>query len=81
MYNPTISKREIIKAHELGIAVFAWTVNSLKDFEQLKRYGIDGIITDYPGAFIKRESTTGHVKKINARYKGNPRATNNCYPI
>jgi len=58
MYNPTISKREIIKANELGIAVFAWTVNSYKDFERLKRYGIDGIITDYPGDFIKRESTT-----------------------
>jgi glycerophosphoryl diester phosphodiesterase len=57
MHNPTISKREIIKAHELGIAVFAWTVNTYKDFERLKRYGIDGIITDYPGAFIKREST------------------------
>jgi glycerophosphoryl diester phosphodiesterase len=57
MYNPTISKREIKKAHELGIAVFAWTVNSYKGFERLKRYGIDGIITDYPGAFIKREST------------------------
>jgi len=54
MYNPTISKREIIKANELGIAVFAWTVNSYKDFERLKRYGIDGIITDYPGDFIKR---------------------------
>jgi len=54
MYNPTISKKEIKKAHELGIAVFAWTVNSYKDFERLKRYEIDGIITDYPGAFIKR---------------------------
>ena len=57
LHYSTISKREIIKAHELGMAVFAWTVNSLKDFEQLKRYGIDGIITDYPGSFIKREST------------------------
>ena len=54
MYNPTISKKEIKKAHELGIAVFAWTVNSYKDFERLKRYEIDGIITDYPGDFIKR---------------------------
>jgi glycerophosphoryl diester phosphodiesterase len=54
MYNPTISKREIKIAHELGIVVFAWTVNTYKDFERLKRYGIDGIITDYPGAFIKR---------------------------
>ena len=54
IYHPTISKREIKKAHELGIEVFAWTVNNCKDFERLKRYGIDGIITDYPGAFIKR---------------------------
>ena len=58
MHSPTISKREIKKAHELGIVVFAWTVNNYKDFERLKRYGIDGIITDYPGAFIKREPTT-----------------------
>jgi glycerophosphoryl diester phosphodiesterase len=54
MYNPTISKREIKIAHELGMVVFAWTVNNYIDFERLKRYGIDGIITDYPGNFIKR---------------------------
>ena len=54
MYNPTISKKEIKKAHELGIAVFAWTVNSYKDFERLKRYEIDGIITDYPGEFYQK---------------------------
>ena len=58
MHNPTISKREIKNAHELGIVVFAWTVNTYKGFERLKRYRIDGIITDYPGSFIKRESTT-----------------------
>ena len=52
MYKPTISRKEIKKAHELGIAVFAWTVNSYKDFEQLRRYEIDGIITDYPENFI-----------------------------
>jgi len=54
LYYSTISKREIIKAHELGMAVFAWTVNSFEDFKRLKRQGIDGIITDYPGNFIKR---------------------------
>ena len=54
IYHPTISKREIKKAHELGIEVFAWTVNLYKDFERLKRYRIDGIITDYPGNFINR---------------------------
>ena len=58
IYHPKTSKKEIKIAHELGIAVFAWTVNNHKDFERLKRYGIDGIITDYPGNFIKREPTT-----------------------
>jgi len=53
-YNPTISKREIIKAHELGIKTFAWTINSPKDFVKLKNYGIDGIITDYPERFINK---------------------------
>ena len=57
MHHKTISKKEIKIAHELGIVVFAWTVNIYKDYMRLKSYGIDGIITDYPDNFIKREST------------------------
>lgn len=35
-----------------GIKVIPWTVNDLKDAEQLKAWGVDGIITDYPAKMI-----------------------------
>lgn len=54
LYNPTISKKEVKKVHEQGVKVFAWTINSEKDFNKLTRYGVNGIITDYPGRFINR---------------------------
>jgi len=57
MYSPSISKREIKIAHELNIKTFAWTVNSDKEFLKLKRYGIDGVITDLPGVFINKTAT------------------------
>ena len=51
IYSPhfrMIKKREIKAAHEMGIKVVPWTVNALKKMITLKRYGVDGIITDYP---------------------------------
>lgn len=35
-------------AHRLGIRIIPWTVNRVEDMETLIRYGVDGIITDYP---------------------------------
>lgn len=48
MYHPTIRKRDIKKLHQKDINVFAWTVNKENQSNKLIRYGIDGIITDYP---------------------------------
>ncbi|MBE9544713.1 MAG: glycerophosphodiester phosphodiesterase, partial [Proteobacteria bacterium] len=36
------------EAHELGIQVFVWTVDSKNDMERLIAMGIDGIITNRP---------------------------------
>ena len=35
-------------AHELGIQVFVWTVDSKNDMARLIEMGIDGIITNRP---------------------------------
>lgn len=48
MYHRTIRKKDIKQLHELQVNVFAWTVNTSQQAEKLKKYNIDGIITDYP---------------------------------
>jgi glycerophosphoryl diester phosphodiesterase len=38
----------IAEAHELGLPVIPWTVNTTSDMERLMDLGVDGIITDHP---------------------------------
>ncbi|MET3951047.1 glycerophosphodiester phosphodiesterase family protein [Arthrobacter sp. UYEF36] len=38
----------IAEAHELGLPVVPWTVNTAADMERLMDLGVDGIISDYP---------------------------------
>jgi glycerophosphoryl diester phosphodiesterase len=38
----------INEAHELGLPVIPWTVNTRANMEQLMDLGVDGIISDYP---------------------------------
>lgn len=47
--NWKICTPEVIKAaHEAGLHVSAWTVNSLPDMLRLEQDGVDSLITDYP---------------------------------
>ena len=48
----TLTAELIDEAHELGLKVYCWTVNSETDFQRLYAAGIDGIITDYPDRLI-----------------------------
>ncbi|MCX6213456.1 glycerophosphodiester phosphodiesterase family protein [Spirosoma sp.] len=51
IYSPyfrLLSKRKINWLHEQNIRVIPWTVNNRADMERLKRWGVDGLITDYP---------------------------------
>ncbi len=43
-----LTATQIAEAHDLGLAVFAWTVNRPEDMERLIGWGIDGLITDRP---------------------------------
>jgi glycerophosphoryl diester phosphodiesterase len=37
------------EAHQLGLKVYVWTVDSRRDMERFKEMGVDGIITNRPG--------------------------------
>ncbi|KAJ7919062.1 PLC-like phosphodiesterase [Mycena leptocephala] len=45
------TKEMVNQAHHLGMLVEPWTVNSLNIADDLLRWGVDGIITDYPNVF------------------------------
>jgi len=50
--NEMIVTPELVKdCHLLGIKVIPWTVNSIDRIRELKKIGVDGIITDYPDLF------------------------------
>lgn len=44
----SVTAEMIAEAHELGLPVIPWTVNTAADMENLMDMGVDGIITDYP---------------------------------
>ena len=51
IYSPFYKKlkEEFVKeAHDLGMKIIPWTVNTVEEMNQLISWGIDGIITDYP---------------------------------
>jgi glycerophosphoryl diester phosphodiesterase len=47
---PTI----VARAHERGLGVYVWTVNSREDVELVLRLGVDGIISDRPAYVLAR---------------------------
>lgn len=47
-YDATVDRRFIERAHDAGLAVYAWTVNDVDRMAELAGMGIDGLITDTP---------------------------------
>ena len=43
-----VTRSTVERCQELGVAVFAWTVNSRDVVERLDELGVDGVITDDP---------------------------------
>jgi len=43
-----LSAETSVKIKEAGFKIFPWTVNEPQDILQMKRFGVDGIITNYP---------------------------------
>ncbi|MFY9635728.1 MAG: glycerophosphodiester phosphodiesterase family protein [Cellulosimicrobium cellulans] len=44
----SVTPEMIAEAHQLGLPVIPWTVNTAADMAHLMDLGVDGIITDYP---------------------------------
>lgn len=60
IYSPDytlLSQDEIKTCHRLKMRVIPWTVNEEKDMLELKEWGVDGIITDYPDRARKLKLT------------------------
>jgi glycerophosphoryl diester phosphodiesterase len=54
IYSPEFSlviPRLIKECHDLNMKIIPWTVNDKKKINDLKKLGVDGIITDYPDLF------------------------------
>ncbi len=47
-YYTELSKEDVEQAHQLGMRVVPWTVNSVRDMNMLIDMGVDGMITDRP---------------------------------
>ena len=45
-----VTQAEIQRVHRLGRRLHAWTVNDPADMARLASWGVDGILTDDPGA-------------------------------
>jgi glycerophosphoryl diester phosphodiesterase len=51
VYSPNfrmVSKELVDKCHSKGMKLIPWTVNEPSDMQRLIRFGVDGIITDFP---------------------------------
>lgn len=47
-YYKLLSAKKIADLHKMGIKVIPWTVNEKTDMQSLKKWKVDGLITDYP---------------------------------
>ena len=48
LHYSTVTPRLIQTCHNVGLQVFAYTVNSPDDIQKMKTLGLDGIISDFP---------------------------------
>lgn len=44
-----VTRRFVRRAHRDGLRVFVWTVNRPDDMRRLLEWGVDGLVTDFPG--------------------------------
>ena len=47
------NKNFINSSHKKGLKIFVWTINEEEEMRELIKFGVDGIITDYPDKLIE----------------------------
>ncbi|MFO7744009.1 MAG: glycerophosphodiester phosphodiesterase [Psychroflexus sp.] len=52
-YFPLVNKKLVNDAHDYGMKVIPWTVNEYEQMKTQLKYGVDGLITDYPDLALK----------------------------
>ncbi|MEQ8477092.1 MAG: glycerophosphodiester phosphodiesterase family protein [Fulvivirga sp.] len=62
-YYKLLSEKKISELHKLGIKVIPWTVNEKSDMQNLVKWKIDGIITDYPNRAAELGYITPKISK------------------
>ncbi len=50
-YYKAVTDETVKACHQQKVAIIPWTVNTKAEIENLRRLGVDGIITDYPNLF------------------------------
>lgn len=50
---PLLTRGSVAAAHELGLAVQAWTINSADQMQRLLEMGVDGLVTDDPALALE----------------------------
>ena len=63
IYSPNfqlVDEPTVAYCREKGIKIVPWTINELSDMEAMKKFNLDGIITDYPDRAVRvfRQKTT-----------------------
>ncbi len=58
-----ITRRMVRRAHESGLGVVAWTVNTRQEMRRLLGFGVDGIMTDWPDRLIETIGRTASVEE------------------
>lgn len=56
-----VTEEMVVEAHKRGYAVYPWTINEPAQQEQWHKYGVDGIISDYP------DSLSGVLRALNKK--------------
>ncbi len=56
LYVKDVTEATVTAAHDLGLVVAVWTVNEPKDIDRMIQWGVDAIVSDYPGRVQRRLS-------------------------
>jgi glycerophosphoryl diester phosphodiesterase len=59
-YTRVISRRFVDDAHEAGLGVQVWTVDTVEDAQRLVGWGVDGLITDRPDLLVPFVRRSNH---------------------